>query len=126
MSAEIKQTTVALGKQGEDAAVKFLKKNGYKIIERNFRTRYAEIDVVAKEGKTLVFIEVKTRSGTGFGTPAEAVGYAKQQKIIMAATEYLAKLRKEPLVRFDVASVIHHRGSFAVDVIKNAFDSGNF
>ncbi len=116
-----KLTTVALGKEGEDAAAKYLRKNGYKIVERNFRTRYAEIDIIATEGKTLVFIEVKTRSGSGFGTPAEAVGIRKQEKIIQAAMEYLSKLKKEPLVRFDVIGVLHHNGSFSVDIIKNAF-----
>ncbi|MCR4324789.1 MAG: YraN family protein [Candidatus Curtissbacteria bacterium] len=64
-----------IGKIGEDAAVKFLQKNGYKIIEHNFRIRGGEIDIIAKDGKTLVYVEVKTRSTSAFGLPEEAVGY---------------------------------------------------
>jgi putative endonuclease len=96
----------ALGKAGEAAAKTFLEKQGYKIIARNYRCAYGEIDLVCRDRDTLVFIEVKTRSSTRFGTPAEAVTRTKQRRLYRLAAAYLAENRLEDMpVRFDVLSL---------------------
>jgi len=81
--------TVNLGKMGEMLAKSYLEKKGYTILEQNFRMRYGEIDIIAKFQDEIVFIEVKTRSGTEHGLPCEAVNKAKQRKIHRAANYYL-------------------------------------
>src|SRR5579883_1151683 len=78
-----------LGRTGERLAGEHLIRCGYRILERNFRCRYGEIDLVAEEGLDLVFVEVKTRRGTAYGRPEDAVTVAKQRKIIVAANHYL-------------------------------------
>lgn len=96
-----------LGKTGEDLAVSHLKNLGYIIRERNFRIRGGEIDIIAEHQGSLVFIEVKTRSSTRFGSPLEAVGGAKQKQIIHTAQHYL---QKHDLfnsdIRFDVLGIL--------------------
>ena len=98
------------GRRGEDEAVRVLKKKGYRVLERNFRGRFGEIDIVAKDGKSVVFVEVKTRSVTAagdYGTPGEAVGAKKRERIIKAAHEWLRRRKdKDCLARFDVVEVI--------------------
>jgi len=79
-----------LGQLGEELACVFLKKQGYKILGQNFRTRGGEIDVIAKEGEMVVFVEVKTRISTEFGSPEEAIDERKQYKLAMTAEAYLA------------------------------------
>lgn len=79
-----------LGQLGEKLACEFLRKNGYKIIDQNFRTRGGEIDIVAEEGEMLVFVEVKTRTNRMFGLPEEAIDARKQHKLAMTAECYLA------------------------------------
>ena len=69
-----------LGKRGEVVACKYLQSNGYRILEKNYKTHIGEIDVIAEDGETLCFIEVKTRSGDGYGLPSEAVTLKKQDK----------------------------------------------
>lgn len=95
-----------LGKSGEKRAVKFLKKLGFKILCTNYKTRFGEIDVIAKDKDFTVFIEVKTRSSDVFGAPSEAVNLKKQQKYIKVASEYLLrnKLTDTPC-RFDVIEI---------------------
>jgi len=114
---------IGLGRQGEDFAAKLLKKNGYKVKERNYRCPAGEIDIIATEGDTLVFVEVKTRSGNSFGSPEEAVSIRKQKQIIKAAMYYLlsAKTGERP-ARFDVISVRPEGRTFNGDIIKNAFE----
>ena len=96
-----------IGAFGEKVAGEWLKKNGYAIIERNFRCRAGEIDIIACRGGTLVFTEVKTRTGDAFGTPAEAVDRRKQLHMRRAASWYLQmhRIRSTP-VRFDVVEVL--------------------
>lgn len=112
-----------LGQKGEEMAVNYLIKSGYKIVARNFRCRSGEIDIVAIEGEYTVFIEVKTRTGAGFGTAAEAVNYKKQKQIHKAAAYYLMKTgQTEKNCRFDVVTV--HMGKSdnnIIEIIKNAF-----
>jgi len=78
-----------LGKLGEEEAEKFLKKKGLKSVGKNFHCRWGEIDLVMKDGKTLVFVEVKTRSNASFGTPEEAVNQPKLSKLLKSAYAYL-------------------------------------
>jgi putative endonuclease len=113
-----------LGKLGEDLAVLSLEKNGYQIKERNFRVRAGEVDIVAVDDDVLVFVEVKARSGKGFGTPAEAVSLRKQQQIAKAALFYINKHDLHNVeARFDVVSVlIQKTGTAQIELIKNAFD----
>ncbi len=93
------------GQCGEDAAAAILKKKGYKIVERNYRNKIGEIDIIAKNKDDLVFVEVKTRKSEKFGTPAEAVTYYKKQKIVNTAKWYLSNNPTELNIRFDVIEV---------------------
>lgn len=92
------------GNLGEDTAVKYLKKNKYIILERNFNVRGGEIDIIAKKGDYVIFVEVKTRSNDDYGGGLEAVNYTKQQRMIKAAQIYMTRLGDVP-VRFDVIVV---------------------
>ncbi len=91
--------------KGENFAAKYLKQKGYKIICRNFDVKFAEIDIVAKKGKILAFVEVKQRKTTSFGLPREAVGYEKQKKIRKAASLFIVKYKPDLQPRFDVIEV---------------------
>lgn len=93
------------GNLGEDATVKYLKKNRYIILERNFNVHGGEIDIIAKKGDYVVFVEVKTRSTDDYGGGLEAVNYTKQQRMIKAAQVYLLKLGADVPARFDVVVV---------------------
>lgn len=113
-----------LGQSGEDIAAKFLSKTGYTILTRNYRCRYGEIDIIAKVRDTLVFIEVKTRKGEAYGSPAAAVTPKKQRQISKIALYYLTEhnLFDAP-ARFDVVSIIIVPDqSSHIDIITNAFD----
>ncbi len=115
---------IKLGSLGEDIAANYLSLNGYQIIERNFRSRLGEIDIIAKTSSTLVFIEVKTRRNFSFGIPSEAVTYGKQQKILHTALYYLKKMNihQETSCRFDVIEVYKKKtGEAQCRHIENAF-----
>ena len=95
-----------LGRAGELKAAEFLKKKGFKILKTNYKTHVGEIDIIAEDNGTIVFVEVKTRSGDAFGLPCEAVGSKKQEKYVKVATEYLVKEGKtECTCRFDVIEI---------------------
>jgi len=95
-----------LGSFGEEAAVEYLKKKNYKIIERNHKNSYGELDIIARFKKDIIFVEVKTRRSDKFGKPYEAVDYYKQKKITGAAKAYLYKNKLYDVnVRFDVVEV---------------------
>lgn len=96
-----------VGKTGEGLAVDFLKSRRYRIIERNFRCRGGEVDIIARSGETIVFVEVKTRSSEAFGTPAQSVTLFKQRQIARAAQVWLAanRLQDQP-ARFDVVAIL--------------------
>ncbi len=94
-----------LGRQGEDLTVKYLKKRGYKILERNFKTPFGEADIIARKKDTYCFVEVKTRSSGAFGAPYEAVNAAKQERYRRIAQYYCAMLGDEPDCRYDVAAI---------------------
>lgn len=111
------------GKKGEAFATRFLKKEGYKIVVQNYRNPLGEIDIIALEGETLVFVEVKTRTGKGFGLPQAAVDLKKQSKITRVALSYLSNLKSEPaLCRFDVVAVQKNVKGYQVELIRNAFE----
>lgn len=111
-----------LGIEGENLAVKFLKSSGYKIIARNYKTPIGEIDIIAKDGETIVFIEVKTRTDDAFGYPFEAVHTKKKQKLKKLALLYLKKQKKECPARFDVLSIYKSYGKYEIEHIKDAFE----
>jgi putative endonuclease len=112
-----------VGQEGERAAAAYLAARGYRIVARNVRFRAGEIDLVAEEGGFLVFVEVKTRRGRGFGSPAEAVTAEKRRRLIRLASIYLAHMGGEaPPCRFDVVSVEPGPdGQYRCEVIKGAF-----
>ena len=97
----MKKYNKTFGNIGEDIAVKYLKRNKYIILERNFNVHGGEIDIIAKKGDYVIFAEVKTRSSNDYGGGLEAVNYIKQQRILKAAQVYMLKLGDVP-VRFDV------------------------
>ncbi len=100
----------ALGDRGENVAARFLRNNGYSIIVRNFRCEMGEIDIVAKQGKVLVFVEVKTRAYDD-PTPEEQVNQTKQHQITKAAKFYLSRYgTPQPPARFDVVAIVWPQG----------------
>jgi putative endonuclease len=112
-----------LGKNGEDLACAELGRLGYEIVARRHRTRYGEIDIIAREAGTTVFVEVKTRDGSGFGSGVEAVTPWKQQRIARMAIDYAARngLLDTPC-RVDVVDVAIDGGRPRIEVYRNAFD----
>ncbi|MCD6193390.1 MAG: YraN family protein [Candidatus Aminicenantes bacterium 4484_214] len=114
---------LSTGKQGEHLAVEYLKKKKYQIIERNYKFGRGEIDIIAQDKDTLVFIEVKTRKTTAFGFPEESVTPRKQSQIRKIAQGFLSQ-KKLPLksIRFDVIAVeLRSLEDYALHHIKNAF-----
>jgi len=116
----------ALGEWGEEQAVSYLRRQGMKILHRNYRTPVGEIDIVARQQRQLVFIEVKTRRGTVFGTPQEAVGGRKQRQIIRTAQWYLQREKGGNLQpRFDVVAILcQSDGNARIQHLPNAFELG--
>ena len=112
-----------LGKEGERVAEQYLKKKGYTLVERNYRCAVGEVDLIALDRRVIVFVEVKTRSGHGFGTPLEAVQPRKQRKMIQAAQFFLTqkKLHQRD-ARFDVVGISWPGGQPVVEHIENAFE----
>jgi putative endonuclease len=111
------------GEKGEAIAVQQLKKEGYKILEANYLTKLGEIDIIAKDKNTIVFVEVKARRSVNFGSPKEAVSIQKQKKISMVALYYLKTTKQMTTkARFDVVAVNLNRDKPRVEIIKNAFE----
>jgi putative endonuclease len=111
------------GARGEELALAYLRRLGYALVERNYRTRRGEIDLILKDGTTLVFVEVKLRRGAGFGEPVEAVTPAKRRRLRLAADQYLAERRPEcEEVRFDVVGILApRRGGLRIRHVREAF-----
>ena len=106
----------SLGRAGELKATEFLKKKGYEILERNYKTHIGEIDIIALDNETVVFVEVKTRIDDAFGAPAEAVDERKRFKYKKVATEYLVKKnRLENNCRFDVIEIENGKINHIID-----------
>jgi len=111
------------GQNSEETAAGVLKKNGYKILERNFRTPLGEIDIIARHKGVLVFVEVKARRSGRFGGPKAAITPAKQRKISMVALTYLKSVRAlDAKARFDVVTIMQTDGPLQVEIIANAFE----
>ena len=114
---------LCIGRTGEDIAADLLKKNGYKILVRNYKIKTGEIDIIAKDKDVICFIEVKTRHSDRYGLPQEAVIRSKQRQIAKCA---LVFLKQNNLLgskaRFDVVSVIYAEDGPKSDLIKNAFE----
>lgn len=113
---------LALGRWGEEEAERFLRRAGYKILARNFRTPVGELDIIARHGKLLVFVEVKTRRSAAFGSPQEAVGPVKQRQIVRAAQWYLGNGHGKGLQpRFDVVAVRTGPDGALIEHLQDAF-----
>ena len=113
-----------LGESGEDLAVAELERRGYAIVARRYRTRHGEIDIVAMDGETLAFVEVKARTSAEFGMAAEAVTKWKQRRLTAMAVDYLARHRiVECPCRFDVVAIDGCGSGSVVTVYPNAFDA---
>ncbi|MBU1163049.1 MAG: YraN family protein [Proteobacteria bacterium] len=111
------------GKKNESIAANHLKKNGYKILEQNYRTKLGEIDIIAKDKNTIVFVEVKARSSNRFGNPKWAVTPMKQRKISMVALLYIKSTKQSNVkARFDVVAISSAKDKPSIEIIKNAFE----
>jgi len=112
-----------LGRKGEEVALRFLKKKGYRIIEKNYVCKMGEMDIIAKEKDTLAFIEVKTRTSTEFGPPQLAVTPSKQRQLSKVALSYLNKKQLNDVkARFDVVAILLGQKGEEIELIKDAFD----
>ena len=112
------------GKKSESIASGYLeKKMGYKILEKNYRTKIGEIDIIAKDGNSIVFIEVKARRTLFYGSSRYAVTFGKQKKISMVALYYLKTKKLSNLkARFDVVTINYSKQVPEIEIIKNAFE----
>ncbi|MDZ4165121.1 MAG: YraN family protein [Smithellaceae bacterium] len=111
------------GREGEELAVKYLQAAGYRIVKRNFRCRLGEIDIIARDGETLVFVEVKMRTNESHGDPEAAVDRAKQKKISLVSLHYLQTNKiPDQTARYDVVAVQRTVGGHEIRLIKDAFD----
>ena len=111
-----------LGHEGEVYAVHFLKSLGYSIVEQNYKNRIGEIDIIARDGDTIVFVEVKTRESIAWGYHFEAVNMRKRKKIANVALMYLKRLKEIPHCRFDVVSIHMVNGRPECELIRDAFE----
>jgi len=113
-----------LGQKGEELALRFLKKNGYRIIQTNYSCKLGEVDIIAQEKDVLVFVEVKTRTSMAFGPPQLAVTPTKQHQLSKVALYFLKEKRiEDPKARFDVVAILLAPGIEEIELIKNAFDT---
>jgi putative endonuclease len=111
-----------IGDKGEDIAIKFLKKQGYLILEKNYRTILGEVDIIAKDNETIVFVEVKTRTNLTFGYPFEAINNQKIQKLKKVALSYLKRHNLNLPIRFDILSIFLKDKIKEIHHIKDAFE----
>jgi len=116
-------TGIRTGKRGEELAAACLREAGYRILDRNYRCLFGEIDIVAEEGGSLVFVEVKSRRSDAYGPPQLAIGRQKQKKISRASLHYLSEKRLNPRrVRFDVVAIRMTPAGNRVELIRDAFE----
>jgi putative endonuclease len=115
-----------LGKTGEDLACRELERRGYAIVARRYRRRGGELDIIARDGGTLVFVEVKAREGHAFGAAAEAVTPFKRRRIAQVALDYMMRHHLSGCpCRFDVVSIHFESGEPVIEVFQGAFDATN-
>ena len=110
-----------LGKLGEEIAVKYLTDKGYEILERNWHNVHKEVDIIAKDGRFLVIVEVKTRQTNAYGEPDIAVTRQKQRMLISAANAYLFRNKLDLETRFDIISIVFNNGEPVIDHIEDPF-----
>ena len=126
MTGERRAAAAGAGRAGEAAAARHLEARGHRILDRGFRARDGEIDLVTRDGDTIVFVEVKTRTGTAHGRPAEAVGALKRSRLLRAARLWLHRRHAtESPCRFDVVEVLSRPGSgVVIEHLPDAFREG--
>ena len=118
------RSRVIFGKTGEDLAVRELERRGYVVVARRYRRRGGELDIIARDGPTLVFVEVKTRQDRAFGDAAESIGFFKRRCMARVAQDYVIRHRLTDCpCRFDVVSIHAGEGEPVIDVFQNAFDA---
>ncbi|MDP3945138.1 MAG: YraN family protein [Lutibacter sp.] len=110
-----------LGELGEDLAVEELEKNGYEIVERNWRYKKAEIDIIARKNEVLAIVEVKTRSSDYFGDPQDFVNTKKIKMLVEAVNEYVNSKDLEVEVRFDIMAIIINENKLTIEHLEDAF-----
>jgi putative endonuclease len=121
MTSSARASARRRGEEAEELAARFLAGRGLVIVARNYRTRFGEVDLVAHDGATLVFVEVRARSWSAYGGAAGSVDAHKQRRLVAAARHYLSRLRAEPPCRFDVLTVQGPQGAPAW--IRGAFEA---
>lgn len=110
-----------LGKKGEQLAVDFLLKNGYDIVERNYRFDKAEVDIIAQKGDFLAIVEVKTRSTADFGDPQDFVKPKQIKNLVKAVDEYVTVNDLNVEVRFDIIAIVKEKDGYNIEHLENAF-----
>lgn len=110
-----------LGKKGEELAVAYLLKHGYKIVARNFRHQKAEVDIIARKDSTLAIIEVKTRSTPDFGNPQDFVKGKQIQNLVKAVNYFVTEHNLDVEVRFDIIAIIKNQAGTKIEHLENAF-----
>jgi putative endonuclease len=123
LEATMTHARQALGKTGEDLACRELERRGYAIVARRYRQRRGELDIIARDGATLVFVEVKAREDLRFGGGSDAITALKQRRMMQLAVEYMARHHVTDCpCRFDVVSIHFEAGQPVLEVFQNAFD----
>ena len=117
------RSRIDFGKTGEDLACRELERRGYAIVARRYRCRLGELDIIARDGETVVFVEVKTRHDRAFGPAAEAVGFVKRRRLARLAMDYVLRhhLTNRPC-RFDVVAIHFDQDRPVIEVFRHAFD----
>jgi len=110
-----------LGEKGEKLAAEFLIKNGYQILERNWRFKKAEVDIIAKKNEILAIVEVKTRSSNYFGNPQDFVNQKKIKLLVEAINEYVISKDLDLEVRFDIIAILKNNNNFEIEHLEDAF-----
>ena len=122
-SAAASSTNISRGAQAEQLAARFLQRHGLQLLQKNYRCRHGELDLILQHGDTLVFAEVRLRKNSGFGGAGASIDAAKQRRLIHAAQHYLATLPHIPPCRFDAILLQAADGS-DIEWVRDAFDSG--
>ncbi|WP_298417243.1 YraN family protein [uncultured Kordia sp.] len=110
-----------LGNEGEQLAVNYLQKNGYRILERNYRFQKAEVDIIAQKENTLAVVEVKTRTTADFGNPEDFVNPKKIKLLVKAVDEYVVSNDLDIEVRFDIIAILHGNNNVTIKHLEDAF-----
>ena len=110
-----------LGEKGEELAVEFLQKKGYKILDKNWRFKKAEVDIIAQNEDVLAIVEVKTRTSSYFGNPQDFINQKKVQLLVEAANEYVISKNLDVEVRFDIIAILKNQKVFNIEHLEDAF-----